>query len=62
MELTSFYYLIREVWLGDQENLFTQTNQDPNISHTCENLEMFNVTSKYFSFFTKLHLQSMSRI
>ena len=34
-----------------QKGLFAQTNQDSTFSHTPENLKMFNVTSKYFSFF-----------
>ena len=34
-----------------QKNLFEETNQDSRFSHTCENSKMFNITSKYFSFF-----------
>ena len=34
-----------------QKNLFAETNQDSTFSHTRENSRMFNITSKYFSFF-----------
>ena len=34
-----------------QKSLFAWTNQDSTFSHTCENSKMFNITSKYFSFF-----------
>ena len=34
-----------------QKSLFAWTNQDSTFSHTYENLKMFNITSKYFSFF-----------
>ena len=34
-----------------QKSLFAETNQDPTFSHTRENSKMFNITSKYFSFF-----------
>ena len=34
-----------------QKSLFAQTNQVSTFSHTRKNSEMFNVTSKYFSFF-----------
>ena len=34
-----------------QKNLFSWTNQDSTFSHTRENSKMFNITSKYFSFF-----------
>ena len=30
---------------------FAETNQDSTFSHTSENSKMFNITSKYFSFF-----------
>ena len=39
--LTSFYYVIREIW----------TNQDSTLSHTRDNSKMFNIPSKYFSLF-----------
>ena len=34
-----------------QKGLFTSTNQDSTFSHTLKNSNMFNITSKYFSFF-----------
>ena len=34
-----------------QKSLFVETNQDSTFSHTRENSKMFNMTSKYFSFF-----------
>ena len=41
-----------------QKHLFAQTNQDSTFSHTRHNSEMFNITSKYFSFLTINHLQA----
>ena len=35
-----------------QKSLFAQTNHDPLFSHTREISKMFNITSKYFSFFS----------
>ena len=34
-----------------QRSLFAQTNQVSTFCHTRENSKMFNITSKYFSFF-----------
>ena len=34
-----------------QKGLFAQTDQDSTFSRTRENLKMFNITSKIFSFF-----------
>ena len=34
-----------------QKSLFAWTNQDSTLSHNRENSKMFNITSKYFSFF-----------
>ena len=34
-----------------QKSLFAENNQDSTFSHTREISKMFNVTSKYFSFF-----------
>ena len=34
-----------------QKNLFPLTNQSSTFSHTRENSKMFNITSKYLSFF-----------
>ena len=47
-----FYYDSREIWLGNSKCLFVETNQDSKFSHTCENSKVFNITSKYFSFFS----------
>ena len=46
-----------------QKSLFAETSQDSAISHTRQNSKMFNITSKYFSFFNNgSHLQAESRI
>ena len=34
-----------------KKSLLASTNQDSTFSHNRENSEMFNITSKYFSFF-----------
>ena len=34
-----------------QKSLFAETNQDSPFSHTRKNSKVFNITSKYFSFF-----------
>ena len=34
-----------------QKSLFTETNQDSTFSHNGQNSKMFNITSKYSSFF-----------
>ena len=34
-----------------QNNLFVKTNQDSIFSHNRDNLEKYNITSKYSSFF-----------
>ena len=34
-----------------QESLFTETDQDSTFSHDRESSKIFNITSKYFSFF-----------
>ena len=34
-----------------QKSLFAETNQDSKFSHTREDSKMFNIVSKYFSFF-----------
>ena len=41
-----------------QKSLFAETNQDSTFSHTSENSKMFNITSKYFSFFDNKPLAS----
>ena len=38
------------VW-AIQKSLFAETSQDSTFSHTRENSKMFNITSKYLSFF-----------
>ena len=43
--------LIEQYCWAVQERLFPYTNQDSTFSRTRENSKMFNVTSKYFSFF-----------
>ena len=35
-----------------QNNLFVLINQDSTFSHTRENSKMFNISSKYFDFFS----------
>ena len=45
-----------------QKSLFVKANQDSTFSHTRENLKMFNITSKYFSFLTITHQQAESHI
>ena len=50
--------------LGDwaiHKNFFTYSDQDSAISHIREN-SMFNITSKYFSFFSNINLRAESRI
>ena len=34
-----------------QKSLFGKTNQDSTFPHTRENSKLFDITSKYFSFF-----------
>ena len=34
-----------------RKSLFAETNQDSPFSYTRENLKLFNITSKFFSFF-----------
>ena len=34
-----------------QKSLYAETNQGSTFSHTRDNSKMFNITSKYFSFF-----------
>ena len=46
-----FIMLVKKYGWAIQKNLFAETNQDFTFSHTCENSKMFNITSKYFSFF-----------
>ena len=49
--LTFFYYVIQEIWLGNSKMLICIDHQDSTFSQTRENSKMFNITSKYFSFF-----------
>ena len=43
--------LVEKYGCAIQKSLFAETNQDSAFSHTRKNTEMFNTTSKYFSFF-----------
>ena len=43
--------LIEEYGWAIQKSLLALTNQGSTFSHTLENSKMFNITSKYFSFF-----------
>ena len=43
--------LVEKYGWAIQKSLFALTNQDSTFSHTNENSKMFNITSKYFSFF-----------
>ena len=43
--------LVEKYGWAIQKGLFAETNQDSTFSHTRENSKMFNITSKYFSFF-----------
>ena len=47
---TNFVLSCRSSW-EIQKNLFAQTNQGSTFPQTSENSKMFNITSKYFSFF-----------
>ena len=47
LALTWFCYVSQEIY----ESLFAEANQDSTFSHTRENSKMFNINSKYFSFF-----------
>ena len=49
-ELTSFYYVSRQIGWTIQKSLFAYTIKDSTFSHTCENSKMYNITSKYFNF------------
>ena len=46
-----FIMLVEKYDWAIQNSLFPLTNQDSTFSHTCENSKIFNITSKYFSFF-----------
>ena len=43
--------LVEKYGCAIQKSLFTKTNQDSTFAHTRESSKMFNITSKYFSFF-----------
>ena len=43
--------LFKKYGCAIQKSLFAKTNQYPTFSHTHESSKMFNITSKYFSFF-----------
>ena len=50
--------LVEKYGWAIQKSLFAQTNQDSTFSDTHENLKMFNITSKYFSYFNNRPLES----
>ena len=43
--------LVEKYGWAIQKSLFAETNQNSTFSHTRENSKMFNITSKYFTFF-----------
>ena len=43
--------LVKKYGWAIQKSLLAETNQDSTFSHTLENSKMFNIASKYFSFF-----------
>ena len=43
--------LVEKYGWAIQKSLFAETNQGSTFSHNHENLKIFNITSKYFSFF-----------
>ena len=43
--------LLKKYGWAIQKRLFAETNQDSTLFHTRENSKIFNITSKYFSFF-----------
>ena len=45
--------LVEKYGWAVQKSSFAETNQDSTSSHTRKNSKMFNITSKYFSFFIK---------
>ena len=45
--------LVEKYGWAIQKRLIAETNQDPTFSHPRKNSKMFNITSKYFSFFNK---------
>ena len=51
LALTLFYYVSQEIWLGNSKKLICIDQSRFYIFHTRENSKMFNITSKYFSFF-----------
>ena len=60
MTLTSFYFVSREIWLGNSKQLICKDQSRFYISSICENSIMFRITSKYFSFFQNKPLASWS--
>ena len=51
LALTLFYYVNRKIRLGKSKKLISIDQSRFHICHTRENSKMFNITSKYFSFF-----------
>ena len=43
--------LVEKYGWAIEKSLFAETNQDSKFSDTRKNSKMFNITSKYFSFF-----------
>ena len=43
--------LVEKYGWAIQKSLFAETNHNSTFSHTRENSKMFNISSKYFSFF-----------
>ena len=46
--------LVEKYGWAIQKSLFAETSQDATFSHTREDSKMFNITSKYFSFFNNI--------
>ena len=51
LTLTSFYYVSREIWLGNSKKLIYIDQSKFYIFSHPQDSKMFNITSKYFSFF-----------
>ena len=51
LTLTLFYYVSREIWLGNSKKFICRDQSRFYIFSHPRELKMFNITSKYFSFF-----------
>ena len=61
LALTSFYYVGWEIWLSNSKKLICIDQS--RFYHTGENSKIFNITSKYFTFFNnKLDASSVTHI